>query len=75
MRVRLTDGTRRVDIHTHPTEHTPLDHIEATALRLLAALGTDPEPEQSNPIGFVALDSTIERADPDIEPDFEDDQA
>ncbi|MFI5808993.1 hypothetical protein [Streptomyces sp. NPDC051561] len=73
MRVRLTDGTRRVDIHTHPDEQTPLDHIEATALRLLAALGPEPEPS-SNPIGFVALDSTLERADPDDEYDTEDDE-
>lgn len=74
MRVRLTDGTRRVDIQTHPDEQTPLDHIEAAALRLLAALDVEPEPEQPNPIGFVALDSTIERADPD-EYDIEDDRA
>lgn len=80
MRVRLTDGTREVDIMTRPDEQPTLDQIEATAVRLLTALDREPadddEPSRT-PIGFtvqhdldrIALDSTIERADQDDEPE------
>lgn len=85
MRVRLTDGTRTVDIRTHPGEQTRLDHIEATALRLLTALDREPADDDArHPIGFsgdldrIALDSLVERSDqddPDPYDDPEDDQA
>ncbi|MFJ8855254.1 hypothetical protein [Streptomyces sp. NPDC102437] len=71
MRVRLTDGTREIDISTNPGEQTTLEQIEATAIRLLTALDSEPADEQHRtPIGFtaldldrVSLDSTTERAD------------
>ncbi|WP_030747603.1 hypothetical protein [Streptomyces sp. NRRL F-5135] len=78
MRVRLTDGTREIDIRTDPGEQQPtLDQIEATAIRLLTALDHEPadtEPKRT-PIGFtaqcdldrVSLDSAIERSDQDDE--------
>ncbi|THA56115.1 hypothetical protein [Streptomyces sp. A1136] len=83
MRIRLTDGTRHIDIQA---ADTPLTQLEATALHLLAALPpplTDPpDTPQPHPIGFtcdvqgVSLDSTTERADPEPEtladPDDED---
>ncbi|MFI7239682.1 hypothetical protein [Streptomyces cyaneofuscatus] len=75
MRVRLTDGTRRVDISTGPDEQHTLDQIEATAVRLLTALDrepntTDTEPRRA-PVGFtaapdldgVALGADTERSD------------
>ncbi|MGC4946187.1 hypothetical protein ACLQ2N_08270 [Streptomyces sp. DT224] len=60
MRVRLTDGTRTVDISTEPREHLPLDQIEATALRLMQALPprttphtyADPHPGDDTPVPF-----------------------
>ncbi|MYT26114.1 hypothetical protein GTW69_38590 [Streptomyces sp. SID7760] len=72
MRIRLTDGTRRIDIQT---SNTPLADVEAIAIRLLAAMPHPPQdpPDTPHPIGFtpdlhgVSLDSTTERADP--EPD------
>ncbi|MFI6465683.1 hypothetical protein [Streptomyces sp. NPDC050538] len=79
MRVRLTDGTREVEIRTDGTADDPvlLRQIERTARRLLDAM---PTPHHAAPqrFGFgrqldldrVALDSVAERADP--EPDFED---
>ncbi|MFF7365633.1 hypothetical protein [Streptomyces sp. NPDC008125] len=87
MRVRLTDGTRRVDISTGPGERATLDHLEAAAVRLLTALDREPadDTEQRAPIGFtpqltldgVSLDSVIERSDQDDEQyvDPEDDHA
>ncbi|MEV8349044.1 hypothetical protein ACFVTT_15695 [Streptomyces niveus] len=79
MRVRLTDGTREVDIMTRPDEQPTLEQIEATAVRLLTALDREPADDEPNrtPIGFapqydldrVSLDSTIERADQDDEPE------
>lgn len=70
MRLRLTDGTRRLDITT--PDDTPLDQLEATAHRLYAALTPDPEQPTptTHPIGFtpdmdgVSLDATTERAEP-----------
>ncbi|MFG2458141.1 hypothetical protein ACGFWE_13870 [Streptomyces sp. NPDC048523] len=77
MRVRLTDGTREVEIKTDGTaDDAPLlRQIERTARRLLDAM---PAPHHAAPqrFGFgrdldrIALDSVAERADP--EPDFED---
>lgn len=79
MRVRLTDGTREVEIRTDGTaDDAPLlRQIERTARRLLKAM---PAPHHAAPqrFGFgrdldldrVALDSVAERAD--LEPDFED---
>lgn len=67
MRVRLTDGTREVEIRAPSS--TPLPTLEDTARRLLTALGdTDPDTEQPRTFGFgsldgVALDSTTERAE------------
>ncbi|MFB6875682.1 hypothetical protein [Streptomyces sp. NPDC056323] len=89
MRVRLTDGTRKIDISTTPDERHTLEQIEATAVRLLTALDYEPADEQHRaPIGFaaldldldrVSLDSTTERADQDDEPEHynepEDDRA
>ncbi|MFB7212717.1 hypothetical protein [Streptomyces sp. NPDC056255] len=87
MCVRLTDGTREIDISTTPDEHHTLEQIEATAVRLLTALDCQPANEQHRtPIGFaaldldrVSLDSTTERADQDDEPEHynepEDDRA
>ncbi|MFM9637617.1 hypothetical protein [Streptomyces turgidiscabies] len=80
MRVRLTDGTREVEIRTDGTaDDAPLlRQIERTARRLLAAMPTPPHHAAPQRFGFgrqldldrVALDSVAERADP--EPDFED---
>ncbi|MET9816530.1 hypothetical protein [Streptomyces sp. NPDC006355] len=79
MRVRLTDGTREVEIRTDgTTDDAPLlRQIERTARRLLDAM---PAPHHAAPqrFGFgrqldldrVALDSVAERSDQD-EPDFE----
>ncbi|MFJ2249430.1 hypothetical protein ACIQGT_40390 [Streptomyces sp. NPDC093108] len=85
MRVRLTDGTRQIDISTNPDEQTTLDQVEATAIRLLTALDCEPTDEQHAPIGFtaldldrVSLDSTTERADqtePEHYDEPEDDRA
>lgn len=77
MRVRLTDGTREVELEA---TDTPLHDLESTALRLLAAIHPPPDEQTPHPIGFapsldgVALDSHIERAEPpdtdqDDEPD------
>ncbi|MEU6920051.1 MULTISPECIES: hypothetical protein [unclassified Streptomyces] len=73
MRVRVTDGTREVEIRTDPDEqHPTLDQVEATAVRLLNALDQQPADEPNRtPIGFaaqydldrVSLDSTTERGD------------
>ncbi|WP_431784344.1 hypothetical protein [Streptomyces chumphonensis] len=77
MRVRLTDGTRQVDITAPST--TPLPDLESTTLRLLAALTPDPEPTPPHRgVGFgqqldgISLDSTIERSDQDDAPDLDD---
>ncbi|MFF1498693.1 hypothetical protein ACFVZR_02150 [Streptomyces sp. NPDC058316] len=89
MRVRLTDGIRKVEIKTDPDEQQPtLDQVGATAVRLLTALDHEPVDEPNRtPIGFttqydldrVSLDSTIERTDQDDEPEHydepEDDRA
>ncbi|WP_328721748.1 hypothetical protein OHT52_21155 [Streptomyces sp. NBC_00247] len=86
MRVHLTDGTRQVDIRTDSGERVTLDRLEASALRLFAALDHEPAAdEQRTPIGFtpqltldgVSLDSAIERSDQDDEQyvDPEDDRA
>ncbi|MFJ8755665.1 hypothetical protein [Streptomyces cyaneofuscatus] len=79
MRVRLTDGTRRVDISTGPDEQHTLEQIEATAARLLTALDREhPDDEQHRtPIGFtpqpnldgVALSADSERSDQDARPE------
>ncbi len=81
MRIRLTDGTRRLDIEA---KNTPLADLEATAHRLLAAMPPPPHdpPHTPHPIGFtpsldgISLDSTTERAapEPDTCPDSEQDQ-
>ncbi|RPK76630.1 hypothetical protein EES45_22995 [Streptomyces sp. ADI97-07] len=76
MRVHLTDGTRTVEIETRTAT---LADIEAAALRLLAALGTEPadDEQQRAPIGFtpkpdldrIALSADTERADQDERPE------
>ncbi|MFJ8760826.1 hypothetical protein [Streptomyces cyaneofuscatus] len=75
MRVRLTDGTRTVDISTTPNEQHTLDQIEATAVRLLTALDREPKTDDTEPrrapVGFtaapdldgVALGAEAERSD------------
>lgn len=80
MRVRLTDGTRVVDISTTAGEQHTLEQIETTAARLLAALDTEPagsgRPNRT-PIGFApsltldgtALTADIERADQEARPE------
>ncbi|MGW4028235.1 hypothetical protein ACWEFL_02765 [Streptomyces sp. NPDC004838] len=74
MRIRLTDGTRRIDIHA---DGTPLAHVEATAHRLLAALTPSDTAPEHPPFGFTpddtpldgtALSSDTERAEPYTEP-------
>lgn len=76
MRLRLTDGHREVEIRTDDTADDPalLRQIERTARRLLDAM---PAPRHTtSPTGFgfgrhldgVALDTTLERADPDDTP-------
>lgn len=82
MRVRLSDGTREVEIRAAGSEPALLRQAERTARRLLDAMPADTEPTPSNgsPIGFgreldgVSLDSTIERVDQDDEPELDDDQ-
>ncbi|MYT60140.1 hypothetical protein GTW29_26090 [Streptomyces sp. SID7834] len=78
MRVRLTDGTREVEIRTEADEQHTLDQVEATAVRLLTALDREPTDEQRRtPIGFasqpdvdgVALSSDTERSDQDERPE------
>ncbi|MFF9690243.1 hypothetical protein [Streptomyces sp. NPDC014623] len=51
MRVRLTDGTREIEISTAPGELHTLPDIEATALRLLHSLTpqTTPHPDDDAP--------------------------
>lgn len=81
MRVRLTDGTREVDIKTDGAADDPalLRQIERTARRLYAALPTEPTVSRS-PFGFgrhldldgVALGSQAELADQDDDPDLDD---
>lgn len=79
MRVRLTDGTRDVDIRVKGSTPALLRQAERTARRLLAAMHSEPTTSNGS-FGFgrhldldgVALDSTIERADQDNEPDHED---
>ncbi|MFF2189255.1 hypothetical protein [Streptomyces sp. NPDC058155] len=77
MRVRLTDGTRSLDIRA---EGATLDQLEATTLRLLAALPPPPEQTHPTPTPFgytadldrVSLDANTERAAPaydDLLPD------
>jgi hypothetical protein len=66
MRVRLTDGTRHIDIHA---PSATLADIEATTLRLLTALpppdSTPPtEDTPRDPFGFT-LDGTSLGADAD----------
>ncbi|AQW55280.1 hypothetical protein ACIQPP_05520 [Streptomyces violaceusniger] len=78
MRVRLTDGIREVDIRLEGSDPAMLRQAERTARRLLKAMHT--EPTSSSSFGFgrhldtngIALDSTIERADPDAEPELGD---
>lgn len=78
MRIRLTDGTRAVDIRT--PDGTPLPDAEGVALRLYAALTDGEQAEQRAPFGFgthldgVALDSTVERAEHGDERDLDDDE-
>lgn len=74
MRVRLVDGAREIEIEGRTS--TPLHDLEATALRLLAALDREPADEpQRTPIGFtpdldgVALSSDTERSDQDARPE------
>ncbi|MDX3488311.1 hypothetical protein [Streptomyces sp. ID05-18] len=80
MRVRLTDGTREVDINTGPDEQHALDQIEATALRLLTTLDREQpvdDEQHRTPIGFtpqptldgVALSADTERSDQDARPE------
>lgn len=80
MRVRLTDGTRRVDISTRPDEQHTLEQIEATAVRLLTALDREQpvdDEQHRTPIGFmpqpnldgVALSADTERSDQDARPE------
>lgn len=81
MRVRLTDGTREIEITTDGTADDPplLRQIERTARRLLDAMPTPPHHAAPQRFGFgrqldldrVSLDSSLERSDPD-EPVFED---
>lgn len=78
MRIRLTDGTREVDIRT--PDGTPLPDAEGAALRLYTALDTGEQTEQRAPFGYgrdldgTALDSTIERAEQPDESDLDDDE-
>lgn len=72
MRVRLTDGTREVEI-TAPGS-APLPEVEDTARRLYALTRPQPEADEhdTHPIGFgsldgVTLDSNLERSDQDDE--------
>lgn len=76
MRVRLTDGTREVEIETRTAT---LPDIEAAALRMLTALGPEPTDDEPNrtPIGFtsqpdldrLALSADTERSDQDERPE------
>ncbi|AZM53326.1 hypothetical protein DMA15_12620 [Streptomyces sp. WAC 01529] len=85
MRVRLTDGTREVEIRTDGSTDDPalLRQIERTARRLLDAMPAPPHTTSPTPFGFgrqldldrVALDSTLERSDQDEDDlDDEDDE-
>lgn len=73
MRVRLTDGTREVDITLKGSDPAQLRQAERTARRLLDAMHTEPRAGNDS-FGYgrhldgVALDSTTERADQDDEP-------
>ncbi|MFD3980774.1 hypothetical protein ACFWR6_19505 [Streptomyces griseus] len=80
MRVRLTDGTREVDISTRPDEQHTLEQIEATAIRLLTALDREQpvdDDQHHTQIGFtpqhtldgVALSADTERSDQDARPE------
>ncbi|MGW6531461.1 hypothetical protein [Streptomyces venezuelae] len=74
MRVRITDGTREVDIRcddapTRPgrTPSPTLTEVEDAARRLMQAM-TVSEAPHANPVGFTvdtSLDSTTERSDQD----------
>ncbi|MER7350938.1 hypothetical protein ABT390_36645 [Streptomyces aurantiacus] len=76
MRVRLTDGTREVDITAKGSDPALLRQAERTARRLLDAMQTEPSTSRGA-FGFgrhldgVALDSATERADQDDEPDLD----
>ncbi|MFE5658358.1 hypothetical protein ACFQ9H_19475 [Streptomyces sp. NPDC056517] len=71
MRLRLTDGTHRVDITAGKYTRRKLDDAEACALRILDALRAAP-PTDGAPQAFgfegTALGSDTERAEPYIEP-------
>lgn len=77
MHIQLTDGTRAVDIRT--PDDAALSDVEATALRLYAAL-TETEHDEQDKTAFgygrdlqgVALDSATERAEQHDEPDLDD---
>lgn len=68
MRIRLTDGTREVEIR-YTSAHAPsLQDLEGAALRLLQAMDP-PKQTRPSPIGFsvdpVSLDSAVELSDQD----------
>ncbi|WP_327162093.1 hypothetical protein [Streptomyces zaomyceticus] len=71
MRVRLTDGTHRVEITAGKYTRRRLDDVEACALRILDALRDAPPADAApQPFGFegTALGSDTERAEPYVEP-------
>lgn len=80
MRIRLTDGTRHLDLRL--PDDTPLADAEATTTRLYAALTSD-QPATRPAFGYardldgISLDSDTERidqADPIERHDDEDDE-
>lgn len=82
MRVRLTDGSREVEIRTDGSTDDPalLRQIERTARRLLDAMPAPQPITSTTAFGFarqldldrVSLDSTTERSDQDDEPELDD---
>jgi hypothetical protein len=81
MRIRIGDGTRKVEIKAKGYSRRRLDDAENAALRLLDALRPEQPAEPDTTFGFtsdVALDSNTERAEVYTEPgreDYEDEGA
>jgi hypothetical protein len=70
MRIRITDGTREVEIRAKGYSRRRLDDAENAALRMLDVLRAEQPSESGTGFGFAsdaALDSSVERAEAYVE--------